>query len=106
MPSFWRMLDSSGGPEKLTAGCRSNERAPALPGNDEPAVAKHLHRMPDGLVGNAVFLGECALGGQFVADVADLYPGRYVVGYLDVGEVGAERIDLCHIVNVDALLAA
>jgi hypothetical protein len=41
-----------------------------------------------------------------VADLADLDPRRDVIGHLDVGEVGAERVYHGHVINVGTLLAA
>ena len=90
----------------LAARGGSYEGAAALAGDDEAALAQHLHGVPDGLVGNAVLFRQGALRRQLVADLADFDPGRDVIGDLDVGEVWAEWIDLGHVINVDTLLAA
>ena len=75
----------------------SDESAATLAGDDQPALAQNLHGVPDSLVGHAVLLREGALGGQLVLDLAYFDPGRDVVGDLDVGEVGAERVYHRHV---------
>jgi hypothetical protein len=98
--------DGIGYSKVLGAGGGSDEGAPALPGDDEAALAQDLHRVPHCLIGDAVLLRERALGWQLVLDLADFDPARDVVRYLDIGEVGPERVNNRHVVNVDALLAA
>ena len=75
----------------------SDKRAAALAGDDQAPIAKHLHSVPDRLVGDAVLLRERALSGQLVLDLANLDPGRDVIGNLDVGEVGTQRVYSGHI---------
>jgi hypothetical protein len=69
-----------------------DKRAAALAGDDQASLTEYLHRVPHGLVGNAVLLREGTFGGQLVLDLADLDPGRDVIGDLDVGEVGTQRV--------------
>ncbi len=83
-----------------------DEGAAALAGDDQPALAQNLHRVPDRLVRDAVLLSQSALGRELVLDLADFDPGREMVGDLDIREVGTEWIYHRHMVNVGALLAA
>jgi len=77
-----------------------------LPGDDQSALAKHLHRVANGLIRDAILFRQRALGGQLVADFADLDPRRDVIGDLNVGEVRPERVYHRHMINVGTLLAA
>src|ERR1039457_2024727 len=56
----------------LCPAVAGDERAPALPGDDQPALAENLHGMPDRLVGDAVLLGQVTLGGQLVGDLTSI----------------------------------
>jgi len=85
-------------------GC--DEGAPALAGDDQAALTQNLHRVPDGLVSDAILLRQGALGWKLVADLADLDPRRDVIGHLDISEVGAEWVYHWHVINVGTLLAA
>ncbi len=49
--------------------------------------------MPDGLVGDAVFLGQIALGRQTVGDLTDFDAHLNIVRDLHVREVVGQRID-------------
>ena len=69
-----------------------DERAAALPGDDQPAVPQHLHGVPHGLVRDPVLLGQAALRRQLVGDLARLDPHRDAVRDLHVRKVRAERI--------------
>ena len=97
---------------EVTAGCGlaadfgRDERTAALAGDDQAALAEHLHGVPHRLVGHAVLLGKCALGRQLVADLADLDPCCDVVGHLDIREVRTERVYHGHVINVGTLRAA
>src|SRR5262249_30398621 len=86
---------------------RGNEGAAALPGDDQASLAQYLHGVPDGLVGHAELLRERALGGQLVRELADLDSRGDDVGHLNIGGlIPAKRVDLAHLINVDALRAA
>ena len=82
-----------------------DERATALPGNDQPSLAQHLHRVPNRLVCDAVLLSKRALSRQLVLDLADLDPRRDVIRDLHVGKVRAKRVNDRHVINVGAPLA-
>jgi hypothetical protein len=102
------ILDTISGPQQLASGAvgSDDEGSAALPGDDQAAVPQHLHGVPDRLVRDFVLLGQGALGGQLVGDLADLDPGRDVVGDLDVGEIRPERVYHRHVINVGTLVAA
>src|ERR1017187_3501582 len=80
--------DSAG----LWSAVTGDERASALPGDDQPALAEDLHGVPHRLVGDAVLLGQIALGGQLVGDLTGLDAHGYGVRHLHIGEIGSERI--------------
>ena len=82
---------------RLLLGGGSDERAAALAGDDQAPLAQYLHRVPDSLVGDAVFLSQGALGRQLVLDLTKFDPGRDVVSDLDVGEVGTQRVYHRHV---------
>jgi hypothetical protein len=86
------------------AGGWRDESAPALAGDNQAAIAQHLHRVPEGLVCDAVFFGQRSLRWQFVREFADLNPGRNAISHLHIGEIHvAERINQRHVLNVDSL---
>jgi hypothetical protein len=74
-----------------------DKSAAALAGDDQAPLTENLHRVPHGLVGNAVLLRKRALGRKLVLDLADLDPGRDVISDLDVGEVGTQRVYHRHV---------
>jgi hypothetical protein len=61
------------------------EGAPAVDGDDDPALAQQRHCVPDGGVGDPVFLGEAPLAGEFPRDLALGDPPLHVVRDLDIG---------------------
>ena len=69
-----------------------DERAAALPGDDQPAVPQHLHGVPHGLVRDPVLLRQAALRRQLMGNLSRLDPHGDVVCDLHVRKVRAERI--------------
>ena len=66
-----------------------DERATALPGDDQPALAEILHGAPDGLVRDTVLGGQGPLRGQLVSELAGLDAHDDIVRHLHVGEIGS-----------------
>ena len=81
-------------------GGRGNEGSPALPSDDEAALAQEVHGVAEGLVRDSVLAGEIPLPGQLVSELAVVDAGGDGLGYLEVGRFRAdEGVDLTHAVS-------
>src|ERR1022692_221895 len=80
----------------LWSAVAGDDRAPARPGDDQPALAENLHGMPDRLVGDAVLLGQVTLGGQLVGDLTSIDAHGDGVRHLHIGEISSKRIHWRH----------
>lgn len=72
--------------------------------DDESAFAQDRDGVADGDVGDAVFVGERALGRELADDLTGFDPAGDVVGYLYIGmvqPVGVDRLGR-HVLNVGA----
>jgi len=104
-----RTIDDAGCPgQRGSAYGRGDERAAPVNGDDHAAIAQDLHRMPDGCVGNSIFLGKRAFAGELDGELASLDPSGDVVGDLKVAVVARIRVHRPgrHAENIDAFQAA
>jgi hypothetical protein len=80
------------GSARLCPAIADDERATALPGDDQPALAENLHGVPDRLVRDAILPGQIALGRQLVGDLASFDAHGDMVRHLHIGEISSQRI--------------
>lgn len=77
----------------VTVPLRIHVGAPAVDGDDDPALAQYRHGMPHRSVGDAVFFGEAPLAGEFRRDLTFCDPPLHIVRYLHIGIFRPKGID-------------
>jgi hypothetical protein len=84
--------DDARGSAGLCVAILGYESAPALPGDDQPALAENFHGPPDRLVGAAILGREITLAGQLVGELANLDAQRDISRDLHVRKFMLTRI--------------